>query len=129
MLSLIKKFLLNKERLMNQADFTEKRKAPRFAVSIPVNYVNPVTNEIACSHTHDISDIGLSLVTNYELPTGNPIGLKLIMVDNGDEVCLNGRVLWSKLNQQNEFRCGIQLQDCQLKAIPLTLRAIQANLQ
>ncbi len=129
MLSRIKKIFLNKETTMERADCAEKRKAPRFAVSIPVNYVSPLTSEITCAHTHDISDIGLGLVTNYELPTGSPLDLKLIMMDNGDEIRLKGQVLWSRLNQENEFRSGVGLQDCQLKAIPLTLRTIQSNLQ
>jgi len=131
MLSKIKNFLLdlNKGSPMVNSDFTEKRGSPRFSVSIPVNYVNSLTNEIACAHTHDISDTGISMITNYALPTENPIDFKLIMMDNGEEINLKGRVLWSKLAQENEFRCGIQLDDCQIKAIPLTLRAIKATLQ
>ena len=129
MLSRIKNFFLNKEAAIDKTDFSEKRTAPRFAVSIPTNYVHPQTNEVAYAHTHDISDIGLGLVTNYELPTGTPIDLKLIMMDNGEEIRVKGQVLWSRLDQENEFRSGIKLQDCTIKAIPLTLRAIQANLQ
>jgi len=129
MLSRIRNYFLNKEGTMNKPEFIEKRKAPRFAVNIPVNYVSPLTQEVTCAHTHDISDIGIGLVTNYELPSGSPMDLKLIMLDNGEEIHAKGKVLWSKLNQENEFRTGIQLDYNCIKAIPLTLRSIQANLQ
>ena len=114
---------------MPNAGYFEKRRAMRFNVSIPVNFTNPATNELVCAQTHDICEQGIGLISKHNLPTGDDVNLKLIMMDNGEEIKLRGKVLWSQLSTSDyQYHSGIGLQNCNIRPVPIALRVIQSHL-
>ena len=112
---------------MNDSIFTEKRVFPRFEVSIPVSYVETHSKNTSEARTHDISAGGVGIITEEELPAGTSLGIYLRMVDDGGEIYRRGKVIWSSPLDVNKYRVGIQLEEPNLKPIPIVLRTIKAQ--
>ncbi len=109
---------------MENQSFEEKRAFPRFPVAISLTYLDPNSNKILESETHDISAQGLGITTDEELPSGIYIDINLNMPDNGEKISHKGRVIWSKKIYPLKYRAGVKLEEPKIKPIPLVLRII-----
>jgi len=112
---------------MNDSSYIEKRAFPRFPVSIPLRYCEPHTNDTAYAQTRDISARGLCMITEEALPPDTSLDIYLKMIDDGGEVYRKGKVVWSNMLTSNKYRVGIELEEPNLKPIPLILRTIKAQ--
>lgn len=113
---------------MDNSEFTEKRAFTRFAVNIPLYYFDLVSSKTGQAYTHDISALGLGVVSNTELPVGRSLDLCLRMSDNAEEIRRKGTVVWSNMDGPDKCRAGIKLEDPKLKPIPLVLRILSQQL-
>ncbi|HOW43289.1 MAG TPA: PilZ domain-containing protein [Candidatus Omnitrophota bacterium] len=103
----------------------DKRRAPRFQVTIFTKQKDLATGQELSAHTFDISATGIGLMTDTEIPLGHPIELSLCMPDNGEEVHASGKAVWMTLAGPHKYRVGINLDTTALKPIPLVLRTIR----
>lgn len=103
---------------------SDKRKAPRFQVSIPVQEIS-VRDAKVNSHTFDISSDGLGLVLDREIPLNELIDFNLRMQDTGEAIRVRGKAVWMTVAGPNAFRAGIRFEEDRLKPIPLVLRTIR----
>jgi len=113
---------------MNSEFVAEKRKEPRFQISIPVS-CRGIDNRQAISHTFDISGNGIGLISDTELPLGEAIEICLHMADNGETVCFHGKVIWMMVYGQGRYRAGIMVEPEHIKPIPLVLRTLQSQIR
>jgi hypothetical protein len=109
---------------MDSVFVSDKRKKPRFQVSIPVGQIIYKDRHIG-SHTFDISADGVGLVMDAELPLGETIDLSLHMPDNGESINFHGKAMWMTVAGPGRYRAGIQIEEEYLKPIPLVLRTIR----
>ena len=112
---------------MSGLDFIEKRYSIRFALTIPVQYSDCDTKSMCLAEIHDISSVGLSLMTDRELSAHSKLHIKLKMSDNGEEIYTKAEVVWSKMIYSNQWRIGLNFAEANFKPIPIVLRAIQAK--
>jgi hypothetical protein len=112
---------------MSELGFIEKRGSLRFALTIPVQYLDCDTNSMHLAETQDISRAGLSLMTDRELPAHINLDLRLNIPDNGEEIYAKAEVIWSKMIYSNHWRIGLNFIDADFKPIQVVLRAIQAK--
>jgi len=111
---------------MENSAFIEKRAFHRFPVNIPLNYFLSDSERMVRAQTYDISEQGLGVVTNEELPVGYCVDIRLQMIDNGEQIYRRGRVVWTKTINFNKYRAGIKLEQPGLKPIQIVLRTIKA---
>jgi N-acetyl-anhydromuramyl-L-alanine amidase AmpD len=112
---------------MPNSPFREKRSFPRFTVSIPLCYTQSDSNRTIQAQTHDISALGLCIVTDEKLPAGDCLGICFQMVDNAEQIYRKGRVVWSGPGDYNKFKIGVQLEEPKLKPISMVLRTIKSQ--
>jgi hypothetical protein len=109
---------------MSSIFLSDKRKAARFQVSIPVSQIQ--CNDIRInSHTSDISSEGIGLIMDRELPLDQPFDFKLCMPDTGEIVHVHGKAIWIAVLGQGRYRAGIRFDNERIKPIPLVLRSIR----
>ncbi|MDD2927792.1 MAG: PilZ domain-containing protein [Candidatus Omnitrophica bacterium] len=107
----------------------EKRKLVRFLVTMPLKYAKLAIKSLGGTVcTHDISAQGVGLITAEELPVNSPLNICLKVPDNGEEIQLEGEVVWSRQVDASKYRCGLKLKGLQIKPIPLVLRTIYSRL-
>ncbi len=110
---------------MSDDGFKERRAFTRFPVHIHVYFSDPAfRGETVSAQTSDISTAGLGLMTGKELLPGIDLDICLRMRDNGEEVKLKGRVIWTSLTVAGKYRVGVKLEQPYLKPIPLVLREL-----
>ncbi|HNQ49915.1 MAG TPA: PilZ domain-containing protein [Candidatus Omnitrophota bacterium] len=109
---------------MDSVFVSDKRKHPRFQVSIPVGSIRYNDRDIT-SHTFDISSDGIGLVMDSELPLGQTIDMSLHMPDNGESISFHGKAVWMIVAGPNRYRAGIVVEPEHIKPIPLVLRTIR----
>ena len=85
-------------------------------------------DEIVPAETSDISAAGLGLITEKKLLPGIELDICLRMRDNGEEINLKGKVIWTSLSVTGKYKVGVKLEERQLKPIPLVLRVLKSNL-
>jgi hypothetical protein len=119
-------FCLYKGGEMSLISMSEKRKAARFQVSIPVMQMQYKDASIN-SHTFDISSDGIGLVMDAELPLGQSLDLDLRMPDTGETIRIRGKAVWMTIAGPGRYRAGIRFETGRLKPIPLVLRTIRLN--
>ncbi|MDD2751560.1 MAG: PilZ domain-containing protein [Candidatus Omnitrophica bacterium] len=112
---------------MDDSGFREKRTCPRFPVSIPVTASDTSRKEKIFAHTCDISTKGLCLLVDTEVPEGIHLNLSLQMLDDKNDICKQGKVVWSSKLESGKYRIGISLEDQKLEAIPIVLRTIMSR--
>lgn len=113
---------------MPEQEFKERRKSPRFAVTISLDHSHLSPEEIKKARTKDISAQGIGLITSEELIPNIPIELWLNMPDNGEQIHVKGKVIWLMQIEPDNYRVGIDLKDTPLKPIPLVLRIVKTKL-
>jgi Tfp pilus assembly protein PilZ len=107
----------------------EKRVELRFPVVLPLSYLELGSEETVNGQTHDISQGGLCLATDREIPIGAQIEVILKMIDSDEMIQKKGIVVWSARYGDDTRRIGIKLQESKLKPVPLVLRTIMALTQ
>jgi hypothetical protein len=118
------RFLFFKGGKMESLFVSDKRKTPRFQVSIPVRQIQHNNSNIN-SHTFDISSTGIGLIMDAELPLGQSMGFDLWMPDTGEQIHVQGKAIWMTVAGPSRFRVGIEIEEKPLKPIPLVLRTIR----
>jgi hypothetical protein len=109
---------------MESTFVSDKRRTPRFQVSIPVGQI-VYNDKHVTSHTFDISADGLGLLMDAEIPLGQTIEMCLHMPDNGEAINFHGKAVWMTVAGPNRYRAGIVIEEEHLKPIPLVLRTIR----
>lgn len=112
---------------MIEAYSVDKRRVPRFQINLPIRNGNP--DDQRFSRTFDISATGVGLISDHELPLGEPLQLCLFMPDNNEEIRLQGKAVWISMSGSSRFRIGVSLDEPRLKPIPLVLRSIRMRCQ
>jgi len=102
----------------------DKRKMPRFQVSIPIQEIS-LNNVRINSHTFDISSDGIGVVIDKAIPLNETLDMNLRMLDTGEAIHVRGKAVWMTVAGHNTFRAGIRLEEDCLKPIPLVLRTIR----
>ncbi|MBU0503851.1 MAG: PilZ domain-containing protein [Candidatus Omnitrophota bacterium] len=105
----------------------EKRDSIRFSLAIPVQCLDCGTRSVCLAETHDISNTGLSLLADRDLPIHSSLNIRLKIPDNEEEIYAKGRVVWSKMIYSNQWRVGLSIAQATLKPIPIILRVINAK--
>ncbi len=106
----------------------ERRKFPRFSISLPLTYCNLSSKRINQAEIHNISEQGIGFVTNEELTPGTYLEIWINLPDNHEQIYLKGKVVWEQKLETNQYGIGINLVESRLKPIPIVLRAIQIKL-
>jgi hypothetical protein len=104
---------------------TEKRKAPRFEIDIPVTTticraVVPVMSKI-----HDISAYGVGTMLPFHAPIGTELDLMLMMPEKEDQVRFKGKIIWVQSMVSGNYRVGIQFLTDHFNPIPYVLKTLQ----
>lgn len=107
----------------------EKRTELRFPVVLSSSCLELSSAQTLNAQTHDISQGGLCLATDREIPLGIQIEIVLKMMDNNEMIHRKGTVIWSASYGDNAHRIGIKLEEPKLKPVPLVLRTIMALTQ
>jgi Tfp pilus assembly protein PilZ len=107
----------------------EKRAELRFPVVLPLSYLELGSAGASDGQTHDISQGGLCLATDREIPLGAQIEIILKMIDSDELIHEKGMVVWSARYSDDTHRVGIKLQEPKLKPVPLVLKTIMALAQ
>ena len=105
----------------------EKRAFPRFPVNIPLNYTENNSQKTGSAQTHDISALGLCIITREKLAAGQRLDICLWMTDNGEQINRRGKVIWSDSFDYYKYKSGVQLEEPKLKPIELVLRTIKTQ--
>lgn len=109
---------------MDSVFVSDKRKTPRYQVSIPVGQIVCKERNIV-AHTFDIGADGIGLVMDAELPLGQILDISLHMPDNGESIHFHGKAVWMTIAGPGRYRAGIRIEEEHLKPIPLVLRTIR----
>lgn len=108
----------------------ERRSFARFPVKVLLKYLNiELPDEINHQHTDDISAKGLCLLTNEELPVDTPLDIWLQMPDNGEQIYIKGRVIWSMMVRQDKYKVGVNLENAELNPILIALKTIKVRVR
>jgi len=103
----------------------DKRKSPRFPVTIFARNKDLASGRETPVHTFDISATGIGLMSDQEIPLDKLLEITLCMPDNGEQVHAVGKAVWTSLAGPHKYRVGVILEDSVLKPIPLVLRTIR----
>jgi len=114
---------------MESLGFKEKRASARFPVKILLRYFNLNLPGEARAQTQDISARGLCLLTKGALATDTPLDIWLQMPDNGEQIYIKGKVVWSNMIEHDKYRVGVNLENTELNPILLALKAIQVRIK
>ncbi len=109
--------------------FKEKRAFARFPVKIFLRYFNLNLPGETHAQTKDISAKGLCLVIREALAVDTPLDIWLQMPDNGEQIYIKGKVIWSNMIEPDRYRVGISLENTELNPILLALKAIQVRIK
>ena len=123
---------------MENLGFKERRAFARFPVKILLRYFNlnlppHLTNGCgglpgeARAQTQDISAKGLCLVTREALAADASLDIWLQMPDNGEQIYIEGKVVWFHLLEPDKYKVGVNLENTELNPILLALKAIQVR--
>lgn len=125
---------------MENLGFKERRTFARFPVKILLRYFNlnlpsHLTNGCggllgeAHTQTQDIGAKGICLLTREELTADTPLDIWLQMPDNGEQVYIKGKVVWSNMIEPDKYRVGVNLENTELNPILLALKTIQVRMR
>lgn len=107
----------------------ERRAFPRFPVKISLRYFNLDLPGEAHTQTQNISAKGLCLTTKEALTVETPLDIWLQMPDNGEQIYIKGKVVWSNMIEPDNYRVGVSLENIELNPILLALKAIQVRIR
>jgi hypothetical protein len=107
---------------MPEASFSDKRIFERFAMRLPLRFLDPRSNTEGRARTQDISAKGMGLLSDVKLQPNTPLELWLEIPDHGEPLYTRGEVVWSKMVAPNEFRTGVNLEKADLMGLSRVLR-------
>ncbi|MBU1871122.1 PilZ domain-containing protein [Patescibacteria group bacterium] len=108
----------------------ERRLFTRFPVRILLKYFNlNLPGEPNLQRTNDISAQGICLVTDEELKVDTQLDIWLQMPDNGEQIYIKGRVIWTSMVKPNKYRVGVNLENTELNPILLALKTINVRIR
>ncbi len=114
---------------MENLGFKERRAFTRFSVKILLRYLNLNLTGAAHAQTQNVSAKGICLVTNEDLAAETPLDIWLQMPDNGEQMYVKGKVVWSNMVEPNKYRVGVNLENTELNPILLALKAIHVRIK
>jgi len=109
--------------------FKERRAFARFPVKIFLRYFNLKLPGEIHAQTKDISAKGICLEIKEALAAETPLDIWLQMPDNGEQIYIKGKVIWSNMIESDRYRVGISLENTELNPILLALKAIQVRIR
>ena len=112
---------------MENLGFKERRAFARFPVKILLRYCNLNLPGEARAQTQDISAKGLCLETKEALAADASLDIWLQMPDNGEQIYIEGKVVWFHLLEPDKYKVGVNLENTELNPILLALKAIQVR--
>ncbi|HOU36337.1 MAG TPA: PilZ domain-containing protein [Candidatus Omnitrophota bacterium] len=106
----------------------EKRKTPRFEISLPV-LTYPNASEIPVpSMLHDLGAGGLGVTLDCDIPIGTLLDIILMMPEQEDQVRLRGTIIWvHRPNSLGHVRAGIRFEKDHFNPIPYILKILQSK--
>ncbi|MFH1888930.1 MAG: PilZ domain-containing protein [Candidatus Omnitrophota bacterium] len=108
----------------------ERRLFTRFPVRIFLKYFNlDLLGEVVTQCTNDISARGICILTNEELRADTPLDIWLQMPDNGEQLYIQGKVVWSNMIGSDKYRLGVNLENAELNPILLALKTINVRIK
>jgi len=110
-------------------DFTERRKCPRYEITLSSKEVDLNSMREVNSTTRDICEQGLGILSSEEMFLDTPVDVCLEMPDNQEKISVRGKVVWARTAEQKQYRAGICLDKFGLKPILLILRIIKLKLK
>ncbi|MCX5707507.1 MAG: PilZ domain-containing protein [Candidatus Omnitrophica bacterium] len=114
---------------MRPWDSMERRKLPRYEISLSCDETDLGSYREFHSITRDICEQGVGITLNERLPLDASVQVCLAMPDNREQIYLRGKVVWIIKLEENNFRAGILLDKFDLRPIPLVLRMIKFQLK
>ncbi len=92
----------------------DRRVFQRFAVKLPVNFLNPDNSKEGTAVTQDICAKGIGIVADENLLSGTPLELWIELRDKKEPIYTRGQVAWSRPQGQNKYGVGINLEKADL---------------
>ncbi|MDD5348102.1 MAG: PilZ domain-containing protein [Candidatus Omnitrophica bacterium] len=114
---------------MQQWDHVERRKLPRYELSLPARQTDVETLKGTQSITSDVSEQGMGVMMQEPVPLQVPLEIDLVVPDNNEKIAVWGKVVWVQAVKKNMYRAGICLDSCCLKPLMLVLRMIKMQLK
>ncbi|MDD4953653.1 MAG: PilZ domain-containing protein [Candidatus Omnitrophica bacterium] len=114
--------------MQEQERSAERRSSTRFTIGISATCVNPALDQAAQTYTHDISTIGIGILTKEKMEVGSVIEICIQVADNSQRIMAKGRVIWQSSDAEHNYRTGIQLDGPTLKPIALILSQLRSNM-
>jgi hypothetical protein len=104
---------------------SEKRKAQRFEIDIPIDSTVFQEDTAIRSKIHDISSYGLGTTVPRSLPVGTVLDVVLRLPEKDDQVSLRGRIIWSQNVTPDHYRVGVRFIADDFNPIPCVLKTLQ----
>jgi hypothetical protein len=114
---------------MREWDFMERRRLPRYEITLSSLETDLTTFREFNSLTRDICEQGVGITLSERLPLDSRVEVRLEMPDNLEKIYVHGKVVWVTQLANNQFRAGICLNKFELRPIPLILRMIKNQLK
>lgn len=113
---------------MQQWTQLEKRKTPRFEISIPVLTYPNASDMPVPSTLHDLGANGLGATLDCDIPIGTLLDIVLMMPEQEDQVRLRGTIIWAhRANSLGYVRAGIKFEKDHFNPIPYILKILQSK--
>jgi len=103
-------------------EMNDHRIFERFKKEFSVRFIG-LDGEERQAQTSDISAKGLGLLTTKELESNSPLEIWLNVPNSTDPLYTRGQVVWSRLEGQAGYRCGIELERADFMGMSRLLRA------
>ena len=114
---------------MPQWNFIDRRKLPRYEITVPTRETDLGSQCTITSTTRDICEQGVGILSDEKLAVGATVQVCLKIPDNQEEIFVRGKVVWAKEVKKNQYRAGICLANFELSPVSLVLRLIKFGLK
>jgi len=114
---------------MQQWNFKERRRLPRYEITLATSETDSPAHREITSTTRDICEQGIGLISSERIPFETPLEITLLMPDNQQRISVQGKVVWQEMVGAHAYRCGIILDSFRLEPISLVLRMIKMSLK
>lgn len=112
------------EVLMPEEKFEDRRIFERFPAKLGVRFLDLNSNQEGRAQMYDFSAKGTGIVTKEKLTAQTPLELWLDIPDKGEPLYTRGEVVWSKVQENNDWRVGINLEKADLMGLSRVLRVM-----
>lgn len=107
---------------MPKLGFEDRRIFERLPVKFSLRFLDLNSNREGQGQIRDISAKGVGFMTNLELVPRAPLEMWLEIPDKREPLYTRGEVIWSKLQDVNEYRAGVNLEKADLMGLSRVLR-------